>query len=106
VPSIQHRAVSDALEATGVHELRDSGLFDAPAFSPAYAWMRVQMPHRLGVQMGDSCPDWGWSRTTGATRVSSRDLASGQALLRLMVPSGALLESDYGPGTRPSAACP
>lgn len=96
VYSIQHRAVWDALDRTGVFELRDSSLFDAPEFSPAYAWMRVQIGQRLGVQMDDSWPVWGWSRTTRASLVESCYLAPGEVLLRLQVPSSAVLESDFG----------
>lgn len=76
--------------------MRDSSLFEAPEFSPAYSWMRVQIRQHLGVMMGDSWPIWGWSRTTRSSLVESCCLAPGEVLLRLEVPSSAVLESGFG----------
>lgn len=95
VYSIQHRAVWDALDGTGVFELRDSSFFNAPEFSPAYEWMRVQIQQRLGLVMGDSWPIWGWSRATRASMVEGCRLSPGEVLLRLEVPREAVLESDF-----------
>jgi hypothetical protein len=96
VYSVQHRLVWEELDGTGMFELRNSNLFDAPEFAPAYEWMRLQIQQRLGVKMGDSWPVWGWSRTTRTSLVESCRLVPGHVLLRLEVPTGAVLESDFG----------
>ena len=95
VYSIQHRNVWDELERTGLYELRDTSLLDTPEFSPAYAWMRDQMRQRLGVSMAACWPVWGWTRTTRALLTAACRRSAGQVLLHLLVPTWAVLESDF-----------